>query len=69
LNIVLDATACPQDIAYSTDLNLLSEAKEKTEELIDQLYNTDIHEKKPRTYRFIARKRYLQTAQKRNKSL
>jgi hypothetical protein len=66
--IILDATACPQDIAYPTDLNLLSEAREKTEELIDQLYNADIHEKKPRTYRLIARKRYLQTAQKRNKS-
>lgn len=66
--IILDATACPQDIAYPTDLSLLSEAREKTEELIDQLYNADIHEKKPRTYRLIARKRYLQTAQKRNKS-
>ena len=56
--IILDATACPQDIAYPTDLNLLSEAREKTEELTDQLYNADIHEKKPRTYRLIARKRY-----------
>ena len=66
--IIFDATACPQDIAYPTDLNLLSEAREKTEQLIDQLYTPDLHEKKPRTYRLVARKRYLNTAQKKNKS-
>lgn len=66
--IIFDATACPQDIAYPTDLNLLSEAREKTEQLIDHLYTPDLHEKKPRTYRRVARKRYLNTAQKKNKS-
>jgi len=66
--IIFDATACPQDIAYPTDLNLLSEAREKTEQLIDLLYTPDLHEKKPRTYRQVARKRYLQTAQKKSKS-
>lgn len=66
--IIFDATACPQDIAYPTDLNLLSAARKKTEELIDHLYTPDLHEKKPRTYRQVAHKRYLQTAQKKNKS-
>jgi len=66
--IIFDATACPQDIAYPTDLNLLSDAREKSEQLIDKLYNPTLHEKKPRTYREVARKRYLQTAQKKNKS-
>ena len=33
--VIFDATACPQDIAYPTDLNLLNDAREKTEELID----------------------------------
>lgn len=66
--VIFDATACPQDIAYPTDLDLLSEAREKTEQLIDQLYISGIHQNKPRTYRRIARKRYLQTAQKKNKS-
>ena len=66
--VIFDATACPQDIAYPTDLNLLSEAREMTETLIDQLYNPSLHKNKPRTYREVARKRYLQTAQKRNKS-
>ncbi len=66
--IILDATACPQDIAYPTDLDLLSDARKKSEELIDRLYSPALHEKKPRTYRRIARKLYLKTAQKKNKS-
>jgi len=36
--------------------------------LIDQLYNSQLHKRKPRTYRQVARKKYLQTAQKKNKS-
>jgi len=44
------------------------EAREKSEELIDILYQHDKHEKKPRTYRKVARKQYLQTAQKKNKT-
>ncbi len=66
--LILDATACPQNIAYPTDLNLLSDAREKSEELIDLLYNKEKHIQKPRTYRENARKEYLQTAQKKNKS-
>ena len=66
--VIFDATACPQDIAYPTDLNLLSDARDKSEQLIDILYDPTLHKKKPRTYRKIARKRYLQTAQKKNKS-
>jgi len=66
--LITDATACPQDIAYPTDLNLLSDAREKSEELIDILYSPQLHEKKPRTYRKIARKNYLRTAQKKVKS-
>ena len=64
----MDATACPQDIAYPTDLNLLSDAREKAEELIDVLYDPLRHPSKPRTYREKARKDYLQTAQKKKKS-
>ncbi|MDP2722204.1 MAG: IS5 family transposase [Bacteroidales bacterium] len=66
--IIFDATACPQDIAYPTDLDLLSDARKKSEELIDVLYSPALHEKKPRTYREIGRKLYLKTAQKKNKS-
>lgn len=66
--VLFDATACPQDIAYPTDLGLLSEAREKTEELIDEIYQSALHLKKPRTYRKVARKEFLKLAQKRNKS-
>ncbi len=66
--LLMDATACPQDIAFPTDLNLLSDAREKSEYLIDLLYDPDFHKQKPRTYRRLARKRYLNTAQKKSKS-
>ncbi len=66
--LITDATACPQDIAYPTDLNVLNDAREKSEQIIDSLYNIALHEKKPRTYRLIARKDYLKTAQKKTKS-
>jgi hypothetical protein len=66
--IIFDATCCPQDIAYPTDLDLLSDGREKAEELIDFLYSPSLHEAKPRTYRRTARQSYLQTAQKKNKS-
>ena len=66
--LLVDATACPQDIRYPTDLNLLSDAREKAEELIDLLYPHTKLKTKPRTYREIARKEYLHTAQKKVKS-
>jgi IS5 family transposase len=66
--VIYDATACPQNIAYPTDVNLLSDAREKLEELIDYIYTKELHGVKPRTYREVARKKYLQTAQKKNKS-
>lgn len=62
----MDATACPQDIAYPTDLNLLSEARQISERLIDTIYAPGLDDKKPRTYRKTARKEYLQTAQKKS---
>jgi len=66
--VIFDATACPQDIAYPTDLDLLSDARVKLEHMIDRYYDSTLHTEKPRTYRKIARKVYLNTAQKRNKS-
>lgn len=64
--VIMDATACPQDIAYPTDLNLLSESREISERLIDTIYDPNVDVKKPRTYRKVARKEYLQTAQKKS---
>lgn len=60
--------ACPQDISYPTDLNLLNDSRQKAEELIDFLYCPTRHQKKPRTYRQNARKAYLKTAQKKKKT-
>lgn len=67
-DMICDATACPQDIAYPTDLNLLNDAREKSELLIDAIYDKKLHTKKPRTDRPKARKEYLQTAQKKVKT-
>jgi transposase, IS5 family len=66
--LIVDATACPQDIRYPTDLDLLNDAREKSEELIDLLFAPPMHKPKPRTYREIARTKYLETAQKKNKT-
>jgi transposase, IS5 family len=67
-SLILDATACPQDIAYPTDLDLLNDSREKSEELIDLLFGISSMDKKPRNYREKARKEYLKTAQKKSKS-
>jgi predicted Zn-dependent peptidase len=67
---LLDATCTPADIKYPTDIGILNEAREKTEKIIDKLYE-QIKEKrkeKPRTYREVARKDYLAIAKKRRVS-
>lgn len=66
--LITDATACPQDIAYPTDLNILNDCREKTEQVIDALHQLREEGAKPRTYRRIARKDYLRTAQKKTKT-
>ena len=64
--LIVDATCVPADVAYPTDLNLLNEAREKTEGMIDAMHVSQ-ERKKPRTYRRKARKDYLVVA-KRKKS-
>ena len=59
--LVVDATVAEQAIRYPTDLGLLNESREITEELIDELAEKS-GGKKPRTYREQARKRYLNLA-------
>lgn len=67
--LLMDATVAPQNITYPTDLKLLNAAREKSEALIDKLYNKDIHgSEKVRTYRELARKDFLNTARKKAKS-
>jgi hypothetical protein len=68
--LILDATCAPGDISYPTDLNLLNQARKQIERIIDLLYEQikGTLEKKPRTYREIARKDYLEVAKKRRVS-
>ncbi|MEH1785985.1 MAG: IS5 family transposase [Nostoc sp.] len=68
--LILDATCAPADISYPTDFELLNQARKQTERIIDLLYEQikGTLEKKPRTYREIARKNYLEVAKKRRVS-
>ncbi|HEY9298651.1 MAG TPA: IS5 family transposase [Phormidium sp.] len=68
--LIADATCAPADITYPTDLKILNQAREQTEKIIDALYRSrpDKSEKKPRTYRKIARKNYLEVAKQRRSS-
>jgi hypothetical protein len=50
-SLIVDATACPQDIAYPTDLNILNDARKKSEELLDFVYKYSSMPTKPRNYR------------------
>nr|MDU9044565.1 hypothetical protein [Candidatus Electrothrix aestuarii] len=62
--MLVDATVAEQAIRYPTDLSLLNEAREISEQLIDDLYKQSGYPKKPRTYRRVARKNYLNLAKK-----
>lgn len=67
--LIVDATVAPADIKYPTDVNLLNEAREKTEAIIDTLHRPlRGREPKVRTYRKKARKEYLKFAKKRKHS-
>jgi uncharacterized protein YukE len=66
--ILLDATCVPQDIRYPTDLSLLNDVREKTEQIIDRLHDGNGKQgKKPRAYRRKAGKEYRSLAKQRNK--
>ncbi|KKK73094.1 hypothetical protein LCGC14_2897280, partial [marine sediment metagenome] len=61
--LIVDATCTPADITYPTDLKLLNDAREKTEEIIDAMHAPFVGKKrKPRSYRQKARKDYLAIA-------
>lgn len=65
--LLVDATCTPADITYPTDLKLLNKAREKSEKIIDILYESTKslfgpNPKKPRTYRRRARKQFLLVA-------
>lgn len=64
----LDATVSDQYIKYPTDLDLLNQSRVWTEKFIDEIFPQTFLEKKPRTYRRVARKKYLSVAKKKRKT-
>jgi IS5 family transposase len=64
----LDATVADQYIKYPNDLELLNDSREWSEDLIDIIFEAGMLLKKPRTYRRLARKDYLNVAKKKNKT-
>jgi transposase, IS5 family len=68
--LLMDATVAPQDITFPTDIKLLDSARRKSEELIDHLYNPAMHGPvKPRTYRQVAHKVFLNIQKKKIRSV
>lgn len=67
--LLLDASVAPADIKYPTDLDLLNKSREHSERIIDGLWQQlkTPGAAKPRTYRRLARKDYLNMAKKRKK--
>ena len=55
--MIVDATCAPSGIKHPQDANLLNQARESTEDLIDSMHTRG--EQKPRTYRKKAHKDYL----------
>ena len=65
--LILDATCAPQKIAYPQDINLLNEARENLEAMIDQICDK-YNYYKPRMYRKKARESYLALAKCRKRT-
>ena len=64
--LILDATCCPQNIRFPTDISLLNEGRELLEKMIDTGHDAGATEgKKPRTYRNLARRDWLRYAKDR----
>ena len=68
--LILDATCAPMDIRYPTDLGLLNQARQASEQILDRLYEQlrSQFQTKPRTYRRQARTAYLAVAKQRKPS-
>jgi len=65
--LLVDATCAPEDINYPTDLKLLNNAREKSQEIIDTLHKAmPKATRKPRTYRQRARQDFLKVSKSRN---
>ena len=65
--IILDATCAPQTVSYPEDVNLLNEARENLETLIDRICS-DYNYYKSRMYRNNARRDYFNMARCRKRT-
>jgi len=67
--LLIDATCAPADIRYPTDISLVNEAREKSEQIIDTLFKPLKGTcSKPRTYRQKARRLYVSYTKTRKRS-
>lgn len=65
--LILDATCAPQNIEFPQDINLLNETREKLEGIIDAVCSRENLDK-PRTYRKMARRDYLNLARSKKRT-
>ena len=69
----IEATYAPADITYPTDLELCDKARRWTEVILDRYWKlfgpVNSRDEKPRTYREIARRRFLKLIKRRKKSI
>ncbi len=66
--LIVDATVADQLIKFPTDIGLLNSARLESERLIDIVHAQRSGQPKPRTYRMVARKEFLELAKKKKKS-
>lgn len=70
--LIIDATCTPADIAFPTDLELCDKARKWTEVILDHFWKLfgSVNGKftKPRTYREVARRRFLKLNKRRRKT-
>lgn len=70
--LIIDASCAPADIAYPTDLELCDKARRWTETILDHFWllygSVNNKPEKPRTYREIARARFLKLNKRPRKS-
>ena len=65
--LILDATCAPQNIEFPQDINLLNQARQNLEAIVDSICETN-GLRKPRMYRKVARKNHLRIAKCRKKT-
>jgi len=68
--LLIDATCAPADIRYPTDISLVNEAREKSEAIIDTLFEPlKGTRRKPRTYRQKAHRQFVAYVKNRRRSV